>query len=156
MLPIGTLLRGDSYRIEKQIGAGGFGNTYAVRNLSFDEVYAMKEFFMKDINLRDGKEVTVSIPNNRSTFESLRNKFMKEARRLRKLNNVHIVKVHDLFEENGTVYYVMDLIDGQSLADFVKQNGPMDELTAMNFFRQMLEALKVVHCQDPMMLHLDI
>ena len=41
-------------------------------------------------------------------FEEQREKFKKEARRLRKLKNEHIVKVHDLFEENGTAYYVMD------------------------------------------------
>ena len=77
MLPIGTLLRGDTYRIEKQIGSGGFGNTYVVRNMSFDELFAMKEFFMKEINLRDGSEVTVSIPGQKATFEDKRNKFKK-------------------------------------------------------------------------------
>ena len=156
MLPVGTVLRAGAYRIERQIGAGGFGNTYVVRNLSFDEVFAMKEFFMKAINLRDGSDVTVSIPSNKATFESQRNKFKKEAKRLRKLDNPHIVKVYDLFEENGTVYYVMDLIDGRSLNNIVKTDGPMNESAAMNVFRQMLDALKVVHNQEPMMLHLDI
>ena len=156
MLPVGTVLRGGTYRIEKQINSGGFGNTYVVRNLTFDEVFAMKEFFMKEINLRDGMEVTVSIPSNKAAFESQRNKFKKEAKRLRKLNNKHIVKVHDLFEENRTVYYVMDLIDGQSLADIVNREGPMDELKAMDIFRQMLDALRVIHGQVPIMLHLDI
>ena len=113
MLPIGTVLRAGTYRIEKQIGSGGFGNTYMVTNLSFDEVYAMKEFFMKDINLRTGSEVTVSIPSQKPTFEAQRNKFKKEALRLRKIKNNHIVKVYDLFDENGTVYYVINLIDGQ-------------------------------------------
>ena len=156
MLPVGTMLRAGTYRIERQIGAGGFGNTYVVRNLSFDEMFALKEFFMKAINLRDGMEVTVSIPSNKSTFESQRNKFKKEAKRLRKLDNPHVVKVHDLFEENGTVYYVMDLIDGRSLLDIVKSDGPMNESAAMSVFRQMLDALSFIHSQEPMMLHLDI
>ena len=156
MLPVGTLLMNGAYRIEKQIGSGGFGNTYEVRNLSFDEVYAMKEFFMKDINLRSDKNVTVSVPGNKTTFESQLKKFKKEAQRLRSLSNPHIVKVHDLFEENGTVYYVMDLIDGHTLSDIVKKDGPMSEEMAMNIFWQILEALDVVHNQNPMMLHLDI
>ena len=156
MLPVGTLLRAGSYRIERQISSGGFGNTYVVRNISFDEVYAMKEFFMKGVNLRNGSDVTVSITDNKTTFESQRNKFKKEAKRLRKLNNPHIVKVHDLFDENGTVYYVMDLIDGHTLSDIVKKDGPMSEEMAMNIFWQILEALDVVHNQNPMMLHLDI
>ena len=111
---------------------------------------------MKAINLRDGMTVTVSIPSNKATFESQRNKFKKEAKRLRKLDNPHIVKVHDLFEENGTVYYVMDLIDGRSLLDIVKSDSPMNESAAMSVFHQMLDALSFIHSQEPMMLHLDI
>ena len=156
MLPVGTLLRGGTYRIERQIGSGGFGNTYVVRHVEFDEVRAMKEFFMKVVNMRDGATVTVSVPSNKPAFEALRGKFKKEAQRLRTLSNQHIVKVYDLFEENSTVYYIMDFIDGLSLADMVKQYGPMDEEKAMHIFGEMLEALSVVHSQKPQMLHLDI
>lgn len=156
MLPIGTLLRGGTYQIERQIASGGFGNTYAVRNVKFDELYAMKEFFMKGVNLRNGIDVTVSVADNKATFETQRKKFEKEAMRLRKLNNEHIVKVHDLFDENGTVYYVMDYIDGLSLTDILKLKGAFDEQTALKIFRQMLDALSVVHGQNPPMLHLDI
>ena len=156
ILPVGTLLMKGAYRIERPISSGGFGNTYVVRNLNFDVLFAMKEFFMKDINLRDGADVTVSIPGKKPMFEAQRNKFKKEAQRLRHIDNPHIVKVHDLFEENGTVYYVMDFIDGDSLSDIVKANGPMSEERAMDIFRQMLDALEVVHGHNPMMLHLDI
>ena len=70
MLPVGTLLRGGTYKITRQLSSGGFGNTYVVENVSFDETYAMKEFFMKGVNLRDGETVTVSVPDNKATFES--------------------------------------------------------------------------------------
>lgn len=156
MLPVGTLLMNGIYRIEKQIGAGGFGNTYVVKNLSSDRVYAMKEFFMKDINLREGMTVTVSIPGQKSTFEIQRSKFKKEAQRLCSLDNPHLVKVYDLFEENGTVYYVMDFIDGKSLADWVKDHGRMREHDVMDVFCQMLDALSLLHSQKPALLHLDI
>ena len=156
MLPVGTLLMNGVYRIEKQIGSGGFGNTYVVLHQGMGVRRALKEFFMKDINLRDGADVTVSIPGKKPMFEAQRNKFKKEAQRLRHIDNPHIVKVHDLFEENGTIYYVMDFIDGDSLSDIVKANGPMSEERAMDIFRQMLDALEVVHGHNPMMLHLDI
>lgn len=154
MLPVGTLLMNGVYRIEKQIGSGGFGNTYVVLHQGMGVRRAMKEFFMKDINLRSDMKVTVSVPGNRPTFESQLNKFKKEAQRLRILNNPHIVEVYDLFEENGTIYYVMDLIDGRSLSDIIKTDGPMAEDQAMGIFFQMLDALRVVHSQE--MLHLDI
>jgi formylglycine-generating enzyme required for sulfatase activity len=157
MLPVGTLLRGGTYQITKQLSSGGFGNTYVVQNVSFDETYAMKEFFMKGVNLRVDGEVTVSVSDNKATFESQKNKLKKEAQRLRKLHNRHIVQVHDLFEENGTVYYVMDYIDGESLEERLKRTKqPLAEAEALDFMRQVLEALQVVHHQQPQLLHLDI
>ena len=157
MLPVGTLLHGCTYKITRQLSSGGFGNTYVVENVSFDETYALKEFFMKGVNLRDGETVTVSVPDNRATFESQKEKLKKEARRLRQLHNPHIVRVHDLFEERGTVYYVMDYIDGESLSDRLKRTGkPLSEEEALVILRQVLDALSVVHGLSPQLLHLDI
>lgn len=157
LLPIGTTLRNGTFRVENKLASGGFGNTYVVRNLIFDEFFAMKEFFIKGINLREEGNVTVSVPDNKANFESQKKKFLKEAQRLRKLDNKHIVKVHDLFEENGTVYYIMDYIEGQTIAEIIKNNGePLEEQLALNFFCQVLDVLDFVHNQNPPMLHLDI
>ena len=157
MLPIGTKLHGGVYEIIKHLSNGGFGNTYVVKNVSFDEIYAMKEFFMKGINLRDGDTVTVSVADNESTFISQKEKLKKEARRLRQINNSHIVRVHDLFEERGTVYYVMDYIEGESLASRLqRENKPLSERESLVFFEQILNALSFVHGQTPQLLHLDI
>ncbi len=151
----GTLLRGGAYRVERALSSGGFGNTYVVMNLNFDERWAMKEFFMKGVNLRDGNTVTVSVPENLQPFNAQREKFRKEAQRLWKLKNDHIVKVHDLFEENGTVYYVMDFIDGESLSERIKRLGrPLTEVEVMPLLRQALDALESVHRQK--IWHLDI
>ena len=118
MLRVGTILRG-VYRVEDYLSSGGFGNTYVVRNVEFDEVYALKEFYIKGVCQRDGDCTTISVSNAENTecFTQQREKFKKEARRIRGLHNEHIVKVYDLFEENGTAYYVMDLVDGESLKD---------------------------------------
>ena len=135
LLQPGTMLRGGTYRVERQLSSGGFGNTYVVTNVNFEETFAMKEFYMKDINMRSGNTVTVSIPDNKSTFDTQRNKFMKEAKRLRKLTNNHIVGVHDLFEENGTTYYIMDFIDGESLSARLKRTGqPLAGVFDVAFF----------------------
>ena len=109
MLQVGTILHG-TYKIESYLASGGFGNTYLAKNIEFDETYAIKEFFVKGVCQRDGNSTTISVSNaeNTNSFEQQREKFKKEARRLRSLSNPHIVKVYDLFEENGTAYYVMD------------------------------------------------
>ena len=155
LLQPGTMLRGGTYRVERQLSSGGFGNTYVVTNVNFEETFAMKEFYMKDINMRSGNTVTVSIPDNKSTFDTQRNKFMKEAKRLRKLTNNHIVGVHDLFEENGTTYYIMDFIDGESLSARLKRTGqPLSEAETLDVLQQVLDALDAVHQQG--IWHLDL
>ncbi len=155
MLAVGTLLRGDAYRVEKQLASGGFGNTYLVTNVAFNEQYALKEFFMRGINMRNGNNVTVSVPDNHASYESQKEKFRKEAIRLRNLNNPHIVKVHDLFEENGTSYYVMDYIDGESVAERIKNSGKaISEQQTWHILPQVLDALSEVHAQR--IWHLDI
>ena len=124
-LQLGTTLQGGKYRIERVLGQGGFGNTYEGYNTFFDERVAIKEFFMQGLNDRDKESgtVSVSIERNLEQFQEQREKFKKEAQRIRKLSNPHIIKVHDLFEENGTTYYVMDFIDGESLAERLKRTG---------------------------------
>ena len=155
MLPIGTVLH-DTYRVERYLSSGGFGNTYVVTNVQFQETYAMKEFFMKGISQREGR-TTVSVSNteNREQFASQLEKFKKEARRLRQLQSDHIVRVHDLFEENDTAYYVMDFIDGESLSDKMKRlKRPLTETEVMELLPQMLDALESVHVHQ--IWHLDL
>ena len=51
MLPTGSILHGN-YRIDGYLSSGGFGNTYVATHILFNETYAIKEFFMKDISER--------------------------------------------------------------------------------------------------------
>lgn len=156
MLRVGTVLHG-TYRIDRYLSSGGFGNTYVATNIQFGEQYAIKEFFMRGVSQRDNNNTTVSVSNtdNRETFASQLEKFKKEARRLRKLNNEHIVRVHDLFEENGTAYYVMDYIDGENLSDRLKRTGkPLSEVEVMQLLPQILDALEAAHKDG--ILHLDL
>ena len=156
MLKVGTLLRG-TYRIDSYLSSGGFGNTYVATNIEFDERVAIKEFFMKGVTQRDENQTTVSVSNaeNHNSFLEQKEKFKKEARRLRKLKNEYIVRVHDLFEENGTAYYVMDYVDGENLAERLKRTGkPMSEKEVREILPQILNALKSVH--DAGIWHLDL
>ena len=155
MLPIGTVLH-DSFRVERHLSSGGFGNTYVVTHVHFDEQTALKEFFMKGVTQRNG-DATVSVSNaeNQEQFASQLEKFKKEALRLRRLQNENIVRVHDLFEANGTAYYVMDLVDGESLSERMKRlNRPLTETEVMALLPQVLHALEGVHNQQ--MWHLDL
>ncbi len=157
LLQPNTTLKGGKYRIERALGQGGFGNTYVGYNMEFEETVAIKEFFMKGVTERDETTCVVCVSNadNVQQFEEQREKFKKEALRIRKLDNQHIVKVHDQFEENGTAYYVMDFVEGENLAQRMKRTGkPMGERKVREIIPQLLDALKAVH--DAGMWHLDL
>lgn len=156
MLKVGTILHG-TYRIDSYLSSGGFGNTYVATNIEFDERVAIKEFFMKGVTQRDDNQTTVSVSNSENTnsFQEQKEKFKKEARRLRKMQNEHLVRVHDLFDENGTTYYVMDYVDGENLSERLKRTGrPMTESEVRLILPQILDALKAVHNEG--FCHLDI
>ena len=157
LLSPGTLLRNGTYRVERQLSSGGYGNTYVVTNVSFGETFAMKEFYIKGINERDSgsKEISVSNKENEYQFETMKSKFCKEAVRIRKLDNPHIVKVYDMFDENGTSYYIMDYIDGESLSSLLKRTGkPVTEEQLFGYLRQILSALSAIHNKG--IWHLDL
>ena len=143
MLPVGTLLNGGRYKIVKHLSSGGFGKTYVVEKVFHKgELYAIKEFFIKRINARHENSVIVSNDENEETFNHQKEKFLTEAERLRDVENEHIVRVHDFFSDNGTCYYVMDLIDGESL-DTVKK--PLKEEKVWDILDQVLDALSTIH-----------
>ena len=141
-----TTLQGGKYRIERVLGQGGFGITYLARNTVFDIDVAIKEFFMKDENYRDGSSVTMPITTKQELFHGQMEKFKKEAKRMFAIKNEHIVGVQDLFEENGTAYYVMDYVDGENLSERLKRTGKrMSQKTVNEILPQILDALKTVH-----------
>ena len=157
LLPVGTMLNGGKYRIDQYLSSGGFGNTYVATDTAFDEKVAIKELFIKGVcgRMDDSTSISISLTENQRTFEAQQNKFRKEARRLRKLSNPHIVGVHNLFDENGTSYYVMDFINGENLSARVKRTRrPLSEADLMLIVPQVLDALGTVH--DEGIWHLDL
>ena len=122
-----TTLQGGKYKIERVLGQGGFGITYrammketASGKLGAIEVevpVAIKEFFMSENCMRSEGSSYVSVPStgSRTIVEQYRKKFVKEANNLAELCHPNIVRVIDVFEENGTDYYVMEYLRGGSL-----------------------------------------
>lgn len=156
-LPVGTVLKG-KYRIVSHLSSGGFGKTYLAVYGSHDTKVAIKEFFMTMANQREADGVTVSVDwtkENASAFGSQLAKFKKEYERLRLINNVHVVKVHECFEEKGTAYYVMDYVEGDDLKGRLKQRRtPYAEKTVLGYLKQILDGLAAIHSAG--LLHLDI
>ena len=152
-----SVLSSGKYRIEKLLGQGGFGITYkaimketvsgSLGNMEVDVPVAIKEFFMKETCEREEGTGKITVPSqgSRALVELYRKKFVKEAKNLAQMNHPHIVKVVDVFEENDTVYYVMQYLSGGSLSDYVKQHGALDEAIAIKYIQQIGSALEHMH-----------
>ena len=111
---------------------------------------------MKDCCERneDTSNVTVGTGGQRQLVDRFRGKFVREAQMIHAMYHTNIVRVTDVFEENGTAYYVMDYLPGGSLADKVKKEGPLSEAKAELFIRQVADALDYIHSQHTV--HLDV
>ena len=151
----GALLKNGEYRIEMMLGQGGFGITYLGVQVALGRKVAIKEFFMKGVCERDVNTSQVSISNadNKELASRFREKFLKEARNIALLEHPNIVPVIDVFECNGTAYYVMKHFSGASLADKVR-GGALPEEDAVRYTRQVADALAFVHSKR--MMHLDV
>ncbi|MDE6309782.1 MAG: serine/threonine protein kinase [Muribaculaceae bacterium] len=154
----GYILAG-RYRIDRFLGRGGFSCTYVATDMSADgggdRKVAIKELLIRDFSTRDADGVSVITVNSsrQSVVDRVMTKFIEEARFLQSISSPDIVHVSDSFSANNTAYYVMDYVDGESLADKVKR-GPLSESDAVAYITQVANALKQVHGLNR--LHLDV
>lgn len=156
LLPVGMLLQNGKYRVEKYLSSGNFGNTYVVTDMSTGQLRAMKEFYLRGYCYRTNmRQVTMSPAVAPERINVQREKFKKEAHRMYGLKGDHVVHIYDLFDENNTTYYVMDYVEGESLASYMEHTGkPLTEEQALYILDQVLDALSEVHAKQ--IWHLDL
>lgn len=159
-LPPGSMLQNGKYQIVRTLGQGGFGITYLALHDTFGEV-ALKELFLSAPNIyctRDALHDGVGrgvVPNRADLFETFKQRFREEARMLYRLRKIAgVVKVHDFFDENGTVYLPMEYLKGEKLQDYVQARGRLSVGEGMGILRSMAQTLRSVHEQG--VLHRDI
>lgn len=164
VLQVGTELKSPefSYIIKSVLEQGSFGITYLASakmiahgplgDIETEAKVVIKEFYMQGLSSRcsDG---SVS-GSSGSLVTNYRKEFRREAEKLSKMHHENIVKVFEVFDANGTTYYVMQYIEGMSLDEYIISNGHLAEREASEYLAAIAEALCYMHSKN--MLHLDL
>src|SRR5258706_876262 len=126
-MPLASGTRLGPYEIVGPLGAGGMG-----------EVYRAKD-------TRLGRDVAVKIlPAHLSEKVEVRERFEREARAISSLNHPHICTLYDIGREGNADYFVMELLDGETLAARLER-GPLKLEEALKIGAQIAEALAAAH-----------
>ena len=119
----------DKYRIEAFISAGGMGSVYRAQHVMLGKTVAVKV-----------------IKNELVTSDEIVTRFQREARAASNLDHPNIVTVYDLGQTaDGTLYIAMEFIDGPSLREAIRRDGPMPADRAVDILRQVASALSAAH-----------
>ena len=125
------------YEIEEKIGSGGAGIVYAGRHIRLNKKVVLKA---------DKRKLNIPI-------ESLR----REVDLLKELSHTNIPQVYDFVQHEGTVYTVMDYIEGESLDRLIKRGERRPQREVIRWLCQLLDALIYLHSRPPYgILHGDI
>jgi serine/threonine protein kinase len=153
-LPVGFQI--EHFRIEAVLGRGGFGITYLAVDLQLGKRVAVKELLPDTIATRvDGLTVVPHSVGMQENWEWARERFLEEARTLATFSHPAIVGVHRLIEANGTVYMVMDYVEGESYEARLQRIGTEpDQASLMAVIGPILSGLEEVHSHG--LLHRDI
>lgn len=157
-LPSGACLH-DTYRIQETIGTGGFGITYLGIHKDTGKAVAIKEYFPFSLAVRNKQEGVFTLQpfpdNNTELFQKGRKRFLNEAKILKSFPHLDsVVSVYDLFEENGTVYLVMEYIDGLTLSRYIHENSPLTFPEISELMAPVIRSLSEIHKKG--LIHRDI
>jgi serine/threonine protein kinase len=115
------------YEIISQIGAGGMGEVYKARDTRLDRVVAIKV-----------------LPAHLADRTDLRERFEREARTIAGLNHPHICTLHDIGQQDGIAFLVMEYLEGETLAARLMK-GPLPVEQALQFAIEIADALDKAH-----------
>ena len=151
-LPPHSRLENGSYEILRVLGQGGYGITYLGLDLKLQRNIVLKECFLNGMCMRiPGSPQVKRIPHvPPRVYEKMMETMRREARVLAKLHHESIIPVYEVFEENGTVYYVMPYLSGGSLKKRLAQRNTGKEIEpqqVVEWLTVVLAALRYLHAR---------
>lgn len=142
---IGTLIR-DKWKVQKKLGAGSFGTVYKVEDIKGGWVEALK---ILGVDRMTGAEA-----------EEMRARFLREAQIMKRLgkDSKHIVGLSTYEEdiEAGLIYFLMEFVEGKSLADALDADGPFSVERTVRLALQVCDALMAAHEGPEPVVHRDL
>ena len=126
----------ERYTIERELGAGGMATVYLAHDIRHDRDVALK-VLKSDLAESLGRE-----------------RFLREIRLAARLNHPHILSLHDSGDADGFLYFVMPLMQGQTLRDRMSEEGQLPVDVAVRLVQEIAEALDYAHRHD--VVHRDI
>ena len=126
-LALSEALKGQ-YEVLREVGRGGMGIVFLARDLKLERLVAIK-----------------TLPPTLAADEVIRARFLREARTAAALSHPNIVPIHRADDINGTVFFVMGFVDGPSLAQLLREGGPLTPRTAVSFLYDVADALRYAH-----------
>ena len=125
------------YSLERELGRGGMGVVFLARDVALDRPVAIK-----------------LLPPALAADPTARARFLREARTAARLSHPHIVPIHAVEERDGLVYFVMALVDGETLGERVRRAGPLSPTEALRVTQEVAWALGHAHAHG--VVHRDV
>lgn len=158
-LPPGTRLQGGALLIEDTLGRVPFGIAYQAIDTQLNRPVVLKEFFPGGMSrCQDGITVSPTRVFSSTKFADQRAIFHRGRQLRAQLHHPGLIPIHSVFEENGTTYLVMDLLEGENLGAYVEDrissNCPLPWDEAVTLICSLEEVLTYLHSEG--VLHQDI
>jgi serine/threonine-protein kinase len=126
-----------AFRLVREIGRGGMGVVYLAEDTQLERRVAIK-----------------TLPSHLMADAQVRQRFLREARTAAALSHPNIVPIYSAAERDGVVYFTMGYVEGESLAERLLRDGPLDVPAALAIVRQLALALEAAHAAN--VVHRDI
>ena len=134
---MGETILGNRYEIIDKIGDGGMAFVYKAKDILLNRIVAVKVLRPEFV---DDEEFLA--------------KFKREAEAVANISHPNIVNVYDVGADGKVHYIVMEYVDGQNLKEIIKNEGTLDEYTALDITKQIARALGAAHKKG--VIHRDI